>query len=587
MFDRPVPFYVDNFLNFPVGTIVPVGYYDRDKAAWIPSDNGKVIKILSITSGVANIDSDNNNVADSATVLSTLGITPEERTQLASLYVVGKTLWRVQVTHLSTWDPNWPFKAPDDAEPPKNPPPDKDPEEEDPCEMGGSIVECENQVLGETLSVTGTPYSINYRSSRVSGRKSNTLKIPVSGATLPASLERIDLFVEIAGRHYEQQLAPTINQTVSFEWDGLDGYGRTVVGAQTATINIGYVYKGFYAIPATLAASFAQFSGIPLQGIPERDEIIFWQEQEAQLQWQPRRSAPLGSWSLGIHHDYDAVHKILHKGDGSQQSAAGTTVVDIIPTVAGNGTAGFSGDGGTALQASLNIPRNIAFDQAGNLYITEEGNHRIRKVSPDGIITTVAGNGIQAFSGDGGPATQASLNSPFGIVVAADGSVYFADNGNARIRRISPDGIITTIAGNGTNNPAINSNGVLATQASFVPLSIALAADGSLYSSDHQRGVIRRIGLDGIITTVAGNGTLGFSGDGGPATQAKLLAPSGIAVDANGNVIFNDSGNQRIRRISPDGIIRTIAGNGTSGFSGDGGLALRLRWIFLLKSPLT
>ena len=246
----------------------------------------------------------------------------------------------------------------------------------------------------------------------------------------------------------------------------------------------------------------------------------------------------------------------------------------IITTIAGNGTAGYSGDGGPATQASLNIPYGVAVDANRNVYIAEGNNHRIRRVGTDGVITTFAGNGVAGFSGDGGPATQASLRTPIGVGVDAQGNVYIGDIGNNRIRRVGTDGIITTIAGNGSSG--YSGDGGPATQATFRNLDgIAVDARGNVYVADRYNNCIRRVGTDGVITTVAGVPSSGFSGDGGSATQAKLdlTFGGGVTVDTRGNVYIADINNQRIRRVGPDGVITTFAGNGAAGFSGDGGPA--------------
>ncbi|MCQ8119474.1 NHL domain-containing protein [Methylomonas rosea] len=571
LFDRAVPFYIDNFLSFPVGTIVPVGYYDRAKATWIPSDNGKVIKIFAVNNGIAEIDSDNDNLADDAAKLSALGITIEERTQLASLYQAGKTLWRVQVTHLSTWDCNWPYKMPDDAVQPKNPQPFTDKKEDDPCKAAGSIIECENQVLGETLPVTGTQHTLNYRSSRVSGRKNNanTIRIPVSGATLPSSLKRIDLIVDVAGQHFEQSLPPTTNQTVSFTWNGLDAFGRPVQGGQSAVIKIGYAYAPVYATPAELSAAFGRFSGVPLEGSRARQEVRIWQEQTIKLGAWTDRSANLGAWSLDEHHAYDPIGRVLYMGDGSQRSVLGAIATSVMTTVAGNGEEAFNGDGGPAISASLRNPYDVAVDVEGYLYISDLASSRIRRVSPAGIITTIAGNGTSGVSGDGGPATQAAIGNVRGIALGPDGSLYFCDTYTGyRVRRVGPDGIITTVAGNGQR--ASTGDGGPATQAALAaPQGIAVGNDGSVYISETAGDRIRRVSPNGIITTVAGNGTSDYSGDGGPATKASLDYPSDIALGTDGSLYIMDAGNYRIRKVGLDGIITTVAGDGITELSSE------------------
>ena len=246
----------------------------------------------------------------------------------------------------------------------------------------------------------------------------------------------------------------------------------------------------------------------------------------------------------------------------------------IITTVAGNGVAGFSGDGGPATSASLSIPVAVALDSAGNLYITDGAGYRIRKVSTAGIITTVAGNGnAGGFSGDGGPATSASLNQPQGVVLDTAGNLYIADNGNYRIRKVSTAGIITTVAGNGDAG-GFSGDGGPATSASLTSaVGVTLDTSGNLYISEFNGHRIRKVNTAGIITTVAGNGVQGFSGDNGAATSARLNSPAGMALDSAGNLYISDANNDRIRKVNTAGIITTVAGNGVRGFAGDGGLA--------------
>ncbi len=300
-----------------------------------------------------------------------------------------------------------------------------------------------------------------------------------------------------------------------------------------------------------------------------------------------------------------------------------------ITTVAGTGVAGYTGDGGPATMAEINNPYAIAEDGSGNLYFTDYANNRIRKINSAGIVTTVAGTGAAGFSGDGGPAALAQINGPYGISVdIASGSIYFADKGNNRVRKISTTGIISTIAGNGMggysgdagpgtaaalNNPSgiaadgtgvyiadknnhrircVDASGIITTKvgtgmAGFSgdggpasaaalnnPIGVALNGFSDIIIADYSNNKIRKVSsYYGTINTIAGNGTAGFSGDGGPGTAAQINLPTGVAADNVDNVYIADNGNNRVRRLDPSAIISTFAGTGTMGYSGDGGVA--------------
>lgn len=251
-------------------------------------------------------------------------------------------------------------------------------------------------------------------------------------------------------------------------------------------------------------------------------------------------------------------------------------VTGVITTVAGTGSAGFSGDNGPALAAQLSGPSDVAVDRSGNVYVLDQTNHRVRRIDTRGYIATVAGNGVFGYSGDGGSAVNAALASPTGIDIDDVGNLYIADRYNYRIRKVTAQGVMTTFAGNGTYNPAGPSgDGGQATQAQVgVPTDIVVAPDGSVYIAEYGTHRVRKVRTNGVIITVAGNGNFGATGDGGLAVNALLHSPYRVALDAQSNLFISDYDNVRVRRVDVvTGIMTTVAGTGSPGGEGDGGPA--------------
>jgi sugar lactone lactonase YvrE len=241
---------------------------------------------------------------------------------------------------------------------------------------------------------------------------------------------------------------------------------------------------------------------------------------------------------------------------------------NIITTIAGNGIAGYSGDGMQATNATLKSPTDVAVDAVGNIYIADNQNDVIRKVSASGIISTYCGNGSNGYMGDNGPATLAELNFPSGIAVDESGNLYIADEGNSVIRKVNTSGTIITIAGNGVNG--FSGNNIAATSAELsVPAGVRVDVSGNIYIADFGNNVIWKVNTSGIISPIAGNGIIGYSGDGGIATSCELHNPFDVSVDGVGNIYIADNGNERIRKVSTSNIITTIAGNGITGYNGD------------------
>ncbi|MBI2864000.1 MAG: hypothetical protein HYX94_05510 [Chloroflexi bacterium] len=554
-FSQPLPVYVENFLSFPVGITVPVGYFDRSRNAWVPSDNGRVIGILTPTLGLAEIDVDGSGTAAISATLAALGITDAERQRLAALYGPGQSLWRWAVRHFSAWDANWGWGPPADAQPPTNDPPRPvDKGHQCDCERG-SLVEVQNQILGETLELVGTPFDLNYRSDRVEGYDAAYwLDIPLSGGSVPASLVRIDLEVAIAGRLFRQNYASAPNQTATFVWDGLDAYGRAVQARQTATVRVGYVYRGVYQRVERFGYNG---NGTPISGSRTRREVTLWQGFYVNVGTVQSLGQGLGGWTPDIQHAYDPLDHVLYLGDGSRRGVGVTAFV----------VSRFSLGGFTLGRAV-----GIAPGADGSLYAADDQYHRVVRISASGIVTGFASGynpyGCGQNVGDGGPAHNACLYYPYDVASGPDGSLYIADSGNVRIRRVDASGIITTVARVSTSR-------------------LAVAQDGSLYfdvwGSSYYSKLVRRLGPDGIIRTVAGTGAYGGPlGDGGPATEAYLSAGiGGLAIGPDGSLYISDRDQHRVRRVTPDGIINTVAGTGSYGFSGDGGPATEAR----LSSP--
>ena len=216
----------------------------------------------------------------------------------------------------------------------------------------------------------------------------------------------------------------------------------------------------------------------------------------------------------------------------------------------GDDSAGYTGDGSDATAARLNAPESVSVDSAGNLYIADTLNHAIREVLAGGTIITIAGNGMPGYSGDGGPAYAALLHAPSGIVADSAGNVYIADSGNHAVRKIDTLGTISTVAGTGT--PGFSGDGGSAAAAQLnAPTGVALDSAGNLFIADTSNQRIREVAQNGTITTIAGFGLAGFSGDGGPALLAGLNQPAGLAIDADGNIFVADQANQCIRQLTP------------------------------------
>ena len=606
----PVISYTDNFLSFPVGEWIPAGYYDRAKGAWVPAetdeqsptheDQGRVVKILAVNGGVAELDTDGDDQQTQAE-LDDLGITLAERQELGEIYELEapKTLWRVPVKHFTDWDYNLGFSPPLNATYAKAGLKWADDNDDD-CSDDGSVIECEDQVLGEHLDLAGSDFGISYRSDRAEGRDAaDRIEIPLTDSTPPPGLQGVELVIEVAGERIVPEpdgFSPAPDQSYTFTWDGRDVFGRRLQGSHPVRVGIGYVYDGVYQ----RTPRFGYNGNGTITASETRRQVTLWTYHTGTVGTWDARGQGLGGWSPDVHHVYDPDSQILYRGDGTRQSVQ--EVSRVARRAAGDGS-NDTGDSIPAREASLGGTAGVVAAPDGGYYLSEPTRHIVRRVSPEGTITRVAGIANQSgFSGDEGPATQAKLSNPQGLDVGADGSLYIADHNNSRVRRVFPDGTIDTVAGGGS--PLNEGDGGPAADVAGVrePLDVAVAADGSFYISAYQavrrvdpdgiidtphpapgagRNVsgidlapdgalymaegteIKRLGPDGRVTSVAGQfDTPDYSGDGGPATQAKLRGGGDVVAEADGSFYFADYGNQRVRRVSPEGIITTVAGNG-------------------------
>ncbi len=568
-FEKPIVTWIENFLGFDTGVAVPVGFYDQGKGAWVPHDNGVVVRLLDTDNdGIVDaLDADGDSLPDD---LNQDGLVVDEVEGLSdsTVYTPDSTYWRSEIMHFSPWDWNFPIGGPDDSTTTtaeaKVSAGQKESENSACYYQRASFTDDRNRIHHENIPIPGTGVTLHYDSSRTHGYK-HVLTVPVSGDSVPESLKRIEVKVTVAGQTLSQTLDPLPKQIAELVWDGRDFRGQTVHESVTAKVAIGFVYDGVYYVPSPLSQAFA-LAGVQVTDIPARQEVTLWERSDVTL----RKGAGMiaEGWNLSPHHTMSLAElSFLFKGDGTVTANSAT----IIETVAGNGSDTFTGDGGAATDASISLARGVTVDAGGNVYIADSWNNRIRKIDTDGNITTVAGTGSGSFGGDGGQAVNAQIQWPYGITVDNTGNLYIADTYNNRIRRVGSDGIITTVAGSGVGG--YSGDGGLATQAALDrPYGVVLDAEGNLFIADTWNNCIRKVAPNGIIARVAGTGSGGYNGREGIATQIHLYYPTDVVLDKDGNVYIADSGNGRIMKVDISGYMTTIAGN-PWGSGGDGGLA--------------
>nr|AYM54114.1 hypothetical protein [Chondromyces catenulatus] len=564
---QPAIQYLEDFIGFPVGSPAPMGSYDFQGCGWQSSEDGRIIKVVAVAKGVASVDIDGDGAADTGQKLGALGITAEELAQLGALYTAGQKLMRVPVPHFTPWDTNWPRRYPDKKRPKL--PDDEEPEDDDCGQQGGSIIGVENQALGERIAIVGTPYTLRYTSLRNPGYQVGTrsVTIPITDASPDPELQRVELDISVAGQKLRKIFEPAPNQAFDYHWDGKDAYGRPVQGTQTLTVRISNIYKGNYILPRNVPPSFGGFGDVTVIEDSPRPVLAYTTTWTKQLKAWQAVGESLGGFSLDVHHAYDPIGKVVHLGDGSRRSAedAGR----IVETIAGSGSDSES-EGIPAKDAYLSQPDDLVVAPDGSIFVTESGRHRVRKVAPDGTISTVAGTGQPGYSGDGGPAAGAALDTPLGLSLGPDGSLYVADAANFAIRQITPDGAIHTLVDPShfdDKNP---------------PSRLAVTSTGTIYVEEAGIGygsdalpVLHRVRLgecgDIALVPAVGNGSTcdssqGGCGDGGPGELGQVSKKrKRLAIGPTDELFFSDSDLHKVRTLGNDGFLATFAGSGSSG----------------------
>ncbi|MEQ9499777.1 MAG: RHS repeat-associated core domain-containing protein [Deltaproteobacteria bacterium] len=629
---QAVPYYVDNFLNFPAGEPVPVGFFDESSGFWIPNPSGVVIDVLGVDSaGAAIIDSDGDGLADVPARLNELGISSSELVAIASQFSGGQSLWRALLGHFSTYDFNLFAQIPSDAITPGALASFFE-AVDDFCKIDGCVLQIQDQTAGVDASLQGLPFGLHYRTDRAPGNRNRSTVAIDLGPQVPASVTEIRSRVSIQGRAFEQTFAPSPDQTFDFVWDGMDAYGRETQGLQSATIDVGYAYQGVYEGTTRFGDNG---SGFAITGDRARNELVTHSFLSASLGAFRPDSAGLGGWTLGIHHAFAPHSNELYRGDGDvvrvdrlttnvnyivasqfpndrteirspsdvtvdsdgnayfieavwgpwsagRQPFRGLIVRRVAPggvpiTYAGiEATGPRAPDGSVATQVAI-FPTRITWTPNGLLFT--EGNS-IRRVDPDGTLSTIAGATACGPSPDGTTAAAAQLCNPVFVDEGPDGSIYFTEG--YMLRRIDPSGVLSTVAGRANSAgvscpPFGNPPAPLpATSVFAIPDDFTIADDGEIFYANSSCHQVYRVDRSGLLHLVAGTGTPGFSGDGSPAVNAQLTYPTAIARSANGDLYIGDNGNARVRRVGLDGVIQTFAGDGTAGVSQGGEPVLQM-----------
>lgn len=599
-----VMFYVDNFTGPGLSTLgqtsvsVPAGYYDRAAGMWKPEPSGNIVRILTTNGNtIATLSLDGTNPI-SGSQQTDLGVTTGELQTLASAYpgAVNKDLWRVRMTHFSPWDCNWNGAIDPAATPPPKMAARADTPKSCPLKKKGSVIECEDQVLGESIPIGGTPFSLNYRSEAQAGYQPSLI-IPISDDTagaIPASFDHGEVEITVAGRRVFNTFAkPGPNERLKWTWDRTDAYGRLVQGTTIAHVRVSYAYKGQSSggdggVSAGAAnkytTNFGSF-GSGSYSINQQARVTFLDNvYDVPIGGLDSRQLGLGGWTLSPVHVYEPQSKIVWYGDGTKRLPS--PLGDTIETVFDGSVPGLTGH------------RSILATADGSVFVA-----RATQSSPTAsqYVGKLTGSTVTPVSGTPGSPTfldGAALSSvslvPTSLALGPDGRIYVADRG--RIVSFDPQSLaVYHVAGLADGSISVGNaprtaDGQAALNAAIGPIpTLTFGSDGLLYFLEGTPvgntggSLIRRIRANGTFETVAGNGADGGVNSACATTTCLALQqsiaqisigppqPFGLAADAQGRILF--ASNYRVWRVEGDGALRAIAGNGSSGSSLDGGPA--------------
>ena len=582
-FSAPLPFYVDNFLHFPAGTIVPVGHYDRRLGLWVAMPDGVAIDILGQSAGLADLDTNGDGQADDATQLASHGIDDLERATIATLWPTGGSMWRSRVPHFSAIDTNLPPLTPD---PYSTPPRRRRYGDPDPCPRSGSIIGCEDQTLGEKVPILGTPFDLVYQSRAVPGRTvESRVVIPVSGPELLslAELQAMRLVGEIAGRKIEQLYLPAPNVSFTFEWEGLDVFGRPVYGPATFKGTVEYSYQAQHGRAGGGGAGWA--FGVPSGGSVVQGDtpgslkfVVGTNFRVPMMRFARPKEASLGGWSIDKHHVYSPETGRVITGHGEIVGPA----TNVGP-IAGHPTAGGSDpQPGPALDTRLPAPEKMLVGPDGTAYILDQAFKQLWKITNDGNISLAVGclrNTVCPALADGVQADTLSRTSAtiWDFTIGSDNRLFvllreYLNPQSATIWRREDDGSLYriggTIGGDPTSVLVPPADGSLARDGIFDVSAIAAGPYDSVFfvnEQNTQQAQIMRIGADGRLSRVAGRQAAPCAPVddylGTAAIDACFFFPiTQLAVHPNGTVyLLHD---RRVFEVDVNGVLQVFAGRG-------------------------